>query len=159
MKSFTLPSLVKFLLVALVVASPAKMVAGSGEDDGGFFSFFKEKYDGLPESGKFATGAAIGFGGSRVAVNSAVGVVKFAGAAFVASEVLNAAGLLDDIPSFSDEQVQLAESMKRRALKTAQGFRQKVRDSVNPAKVQSFLETDKMAAMGLAAGAFVGFVV
>ena len=52
----------------------------------------RSKYDGLPQSGKFATGAAVGFGTSRVAVKGAVSFVKIAGAAFVTTEVMNAVG-------------------------------------------------------------------
>jgi hypothetical protein len=63
-------------------------VAKPADDDfnaqaAGFLKSLREKYDALPESGKFATGACIGFGGSRLAVKSAVSVVKIAGAAFV----------------------------------------------------------------------------
>jgi hypothetical protein len=75
------------------------------------------------------------------------------------TEVLNAAGVLDDIPSFSDEQIQLAESMKRRALTIASDFRQTVRKRVNPEQLRGLMETDKKATMGAAAGAFVGFML
>lgn len=44
----------------------------------------KEKYDELPPKGKFASGAFLGFAGSRFAVKSAVSIVKVAGAAFIA---------------------------------------------------------------------------
>jgi hypothetical protein len=47
-------------------------------------SQLKEKYDELPAKGKFATGAFAGFVGSRMAVKSAVSIVKVAGAAFIA---------------------------------------------------------------------------
>ena len=47
-------------------------------------SQLKEKYDELPDKGKFATGAFAGFVGSRMAVKSAVSIVKVAGAAFIA---------------------------------------------------------------------------
>jgi hypothetical protein len=73
------------------------------------------------------------------------------------TEVLNAAGVLDDIPSFSDEQIKLAESMKRRVLTVASEFRQTVRHRVNPERLRSLIETDRMATMGVAAGALVGF--
>ena len=44
----------------------------------------REKYDELPEKGKFGVGAAGGFIVSRLAVKSATTVVKLAGAAYVA---------------------------------------------------------------------------
>jgi hypothetical protein len=72
------------LLVALLaLTSPVK-----ADDDRNtvkeFLGQLRAKYDALPETGKFATGAFIGFSGSRIVVNSAVGVVKIAGAAFIA---------------------------------------------------------------------------
>jgi hypothetical protein len=71
------------LLVLLALTSPVK-----ADDDRNtvekFITQLRAKYDTLPETGKFATGAFIGFGGSRIVVNSAVGVVKMAGAAFIA---------------------------------------------------------------------------
>ena len=151
------------------------------------FSYLRAKYDDLPEKGKFATGAAVGFGGSRVAIKSAVSVVKVAGAAFIAyvclslsirlslysgtfltpqhcvttfsTEVLNAAGVLDDIPSLSEEQSAMAENVKRRALSAASGFRTTLRKRLNPENLKSLMETDRMATMGAAAGAFVGFLL
>jgi hypothetical protein len=75
------------------------------------------------------------------------------------TEVLNAAGVLDNIPSFSNEQIKLAESMKRRALTIASDFRQTVRKRVSPEQLKSFMESDRMATMGAAAGAFVGFML
>lgn len=56
------------------------------DDDGSnsILSHLRQKYDELPEKGKFAAGALVGFSGSRIAIKSAVTVVKVAGAAFVA---------------------------------------------------------------------------
>ena len=75
------------------------------------------------------------------------------------TEVLNAAGVLDDIPSFSEEQTEVAEGLKRRALKYANGFRTTVRKRLNPENIRSLMETDRMATMGAGAGAFVGFLL
>jgi hypothetical protein len=47
--------------------------------------------------------------------------------------------------------------MKRRVLTVASEFRQTVRHRVNPERLRSLIETDKMATMGVAAGALVGF--
>ena len=44
----------------------------------------REQYQTLPDQGKFCTGAIVGFGASKIAVNSAVKFVKLAGAAFIA---------------------------------------------------------------------------
>ncbi|MGK3749514.1 MAG: hypothetical protein ACI8RD_001809 [Bacillariaceae sp.] len=44
----------------------------------------REQYKALPDQGRFASGAVVGFGASKIAVNSAVKFVKLAGAAFIA---------------------------------------------------------------------------
>ena len=44
----------------------------------------RKQYQTLPDQGKFCTGAVVGFGASKIAVNSAVKFVKLAGAAFIA---------------------------------------------------------------------------
>jgi hypothetical protein len=75
------------------------------------------------------------------------------------AEVLNAAGVLDDIPSFSEEQTEMAEGLKRRALTYANDFRSTVRHRLNPEQLKSLMETDRMATLGAAAGAFVGFLL
>jgi hypothetical protein len=124
----------------------------------GPYDYLKQKYDDLSENGKLATGAIAGFGVSRVVIKSAVGVVKVAGAAFVATEAMNAAGILDDIKipdSYSDER----ENLKRRALTVANNFRNGVRKQVNPERLQSLMKTDRMATLGFCSGAFVGFLV
>jgi hypothetical protein len=72
---------------------------------------------------------------------------------------LNAAGVLDDIPSFSEDQTEVAANLKRRALTAATDFRNTVRKRLNPDNLKSLMETDRMATMGAAAGAFVGFLL
>ena len=56
--------------------------------DGGslpqYLKQLREKYEAMPDQGKFVTGAVVGFGGSKLVTKSAVAVVKVAGAAFVA---------------------------------------------------------------------------
>ena len=126
--------------------------------DGGLYDYLKQKYDDLPDNGKLATGAVAGFGVSRVAIKSAVTVVKVAGAAFVATEALNAAGVLDEIKipdTFSTE----GENLKRRALSVANGFREGVRDRFKPETLRRLMETERMASIGFASGAFLGFVL
>ena len=71
--------LVSFYLFVLV----AQNLSSSARADD-VFSYLKEKYEELPEKGRFAAGAVAGFVGSRVAVKSAVTVIKVAGAAYIA---------------------------------------------------------------------------
>jgi hypothetical protein len=79
-------SLLSFCILVILSLSSVTMV--NADDEGitaaGLTSYLRSKYDDLPEQGKFATGAALGFGGSRIVVKSAASVVKVAGAAFVA---------------------------------------------------------------------------
>lgn len=128
------------------------------DDESNLLKYLRTKYDTLPTKGKFAAGAAVGFGTSRIVIKSAVGVVKVAGAAFIATEVLNAAGVLDDIP-ISDEQTEMAANLKRRALTYASDFRKTVRRRLNPEQIQGLLKTDREATLGAATGAFVGFLL
>jgi hypothetical protein len=78
MRVFKLNWLCLVSLALLSLAAGAK--AG---DSTSVAQYLRDKYDELPEKGKFVAGAAVGFGVSRVAVKSAVGVVKVAGAAYV----------------------------------------------------------------------------
>ena len=80
MKSFSKTILSLYILVAALFISPS---TADGQLRGAY-DYLKEKYDDLPDNGKFATGAVAGFGVSRLAIKSATGVVKIAGAAFVA---------------------------------------------------------------------------
>lgn len=155
MKVTTSKTLYAILLLFSLLICDGKAAEGPFQ---GTYDYLKQKYDDLPENGKLATGAVAGYGMSRVAIKSAVTVVKVAGAAFVATEALNAAGVLDDIKfpdSYSDE----TENMKRRALSAANRFRTGVRKRLNPDALKGFMETDKMASIGFASGAFLGFIV
>lgn len=75
------------------------------------------------------------------------------------TEVLNAAGVLDDIPKLSEEHTAVVESFKLRALKYADEFRTTVRKRLNPDKLKSLMETDRMATMGVATGGVVGLLL
>lgn len=155
MKNSAPKTLLSILLLLSLLLAPATADDNSLK---GPIDFLKQKYEELPENGKFATGAITGFGLSRIALKSAVTVVKFAGAAFVATEAMNAAGVLDDI-QMPDAYAEGTENFKRRALLAADGFRCTIREKFNPDKLQGLMKTDRMATMGFCSGAFVGFVV
>jgi hypothetical protein len=73
---------------------------------------------------------------------------------------MNAAGVLDEVEvRFSDEQTELVQGLKRRALAFADEFRTTVRRRLNPDKIKTLMEKDRMATMGVATGAFVGFIL
>ena len=66
------------------------------------------------------------------------------------TEVLSASGLLEELPPFVDEHVQTVTSVKDRVLVEADKFRKSVRKS---------LRKERMAALGIASGAFVGVLL
>ena len=141
-----------YILFAALLLSPTKADNPLSSP----YQYLKEKYDDLPENGKFATGAIAGFGVSRVAIKSATKVVKIAGAAFVATEALNAAGVLDDLPTYASEE---AANMKQKVLSVANNLRNSVRRRLGPDGLKRLMKSDRMATMGAATGAFVGFIV
>ena len=65
-------------------------------------------------------------------------------------------GVLEDIPSLSDEQSDLVKAATNRILKTTEDFRMQVRRRVSPAGIQAFFESEKMCALGLTGGAVAG---
>ncbi len=73
---------------------------------------------------------------------------------------MNAAGVLDDVHGrLSEEQTVFVQSLTGRALKFADEFRTTVRRRLNPDKIKVLMEKDRMATMGVATGAFVGFIL
>ena len=86
-----------FIAIALCCCSNNNVAAATdssneSEDDGEnlkgtankLVAQAREQYEALPDHGKFASGAVIGFGTSRLAVKSVEKIVKIGGAAFVA---------------------------------------------------------------------------
>eukprot|EP00428_Durinskia_dybowskii_P008530 CAMPEP_0170307328 /NCGR_PEP_ID=MMETSP0116_2-20130129/54078_1 /TAXON_ID=400756 /ORGANISM="Durinskia baltica, Strain CSIRO CS-38" /LENGTH=153 /DNA_ID=CAMNT_0010559459 /DNA_START=124 /DNA_END=586 /DNA_ORIENTATION=- len=144
-----LVSLYLFLLVAQTLSSSAKA--------DNVFSYLQEKYEEMPEKGRFAAGAVAGFVvpgllSDRLSPSSKLQELQ--------TEVMNAAGVLDDIDvRLSDEQTELVQGLKRRALTLADEFRTTVRRRLNPDKIKLLMEKDRMATMGVATGAFVGFLL
>ena len=78
------------LAVVDATASSSSSSSRNNDDDdpkkivGKWISQAREQYKALPDQGKFCSGAVVGFGASKIAVNSAVKFVKLAGAAFIA---------------------------------------------------------------------------
>lgn len=116
----------------------------------------RQQYDKLPDQGKFATGAVVGFTTSKLAVRSAVKFVKIAGAAFVATEVLEAAGILE-MDSFTG--TESSENIKRKAISKIGEFRKSIRKRFDGKNIKRWMEADKMGTFGAAAGAFFGFLL
>jgi hypothetical protein len=77
-------------ILAVVDATASSSSSSRNNDDDPkkivekWISQAREQYKALPDQGKFCSGAVVGFGASKIAVNSAVKFVKLAGAAFIA---------------------------------------------------------------------------
>ena len=81
MKAFHQNLLSTILFVVALCVAPFSAVKADDNADlkrqaDGLVSSLKEKYESLPPTGKFATGAVFGFTGSRVVTRSAMTVVK-----------------------------------------------------------------------------------
>uniref|UniRef100_A0A7S1ZZG1 Uncharacterized protein n=1 Tax=Trieres chinensis TaxID=1514140 RepID=A0A7S1ZZG1_TRICV len=159
-----------FLLASLALSHPragAICKAQEAEDARAFIPApLRQKFDELPPKGKFATGAFVGFAATRMAIRTAVKVVKFAGAVFVVSEAMNVAGVFDniDLPDVIEENgEELLKKARRRVVGTVNDFRMEVRQRLKPEKVRSViegaLEKERMATLGVATGAFAGLIL
>jgi hypothetical protein len=75
----------KVILMIVVLCSMQTMVQADDDrsNKDGIVQSLKKLYGDLPPHGKMATGAFVGFASSRVAVKTAVGGLKMAGAAFI----------------------------------------------------------------------------
>jgi hypothetical protein len=65
-------------------------------------------------------------------------------------------GVMDDIPSLSEEQSNLLVKVKSRVLRETEGFRQQVRQSLTQESVKAFFDKERMCALGVAGGAIAG---
>lgn len=76
------------------------------------------------------------------------------------TEALNYAGVFDSI---SDDSKAIVNKVKNSALKSANNLRSTIRRRLGPSGLKSTIEaaldTEKVAACGLAAGAILGFIV
>jgi hypothetical protein len=73
---------------------------------------------------------------------------------------MNAAGVLDEVKgTIMTERSEIFEGVKQRALSVANDFRTSIRQRLNPDMIKEFYESDRMATMGVATGAFLGFLL
>ena len=82
-QSFSPRRLVSTLFVLLLALALTTPISARGDDEVRPLAFVRDKFDALDKKGKFIAGAAAGFVGSRIAVGSAMTVVKVGAAAFV----------------------------------------------------------------------------
>merc|ERR1739838_608127 len=78
---------------------------------------------------------------TRVAIKTTTGIIKIAGATFVASEVLNRAGVFNtvDLPDISEENMALLKKARRVAASSLNNFRMEVRQRLSPEKANRYL--------------------
>jgi hypothetical protein len=75
------------------------------------------------------------------------------------AEVLHYTGVLEDIPSLSEEQNEMFLKIKGEAMRYAENFRVQVRRRLDPKRMRVVMEKERSATLGLASGAVLGFVL
>ena len=149
------------LLLFFVAAFCCPTVANASENDPtetlqNMLSNARKNYDKLPDQAKFATGAAVGFTTSKLAVRSAVKFVKIAGAAFIVTAMLEAHGILDT-DTIADGEA--SQNIKRKAISKIGDFRRAIHTRFDGNNIKRWMESDKMGTFGAATGAFFGFLL
>ena len=84
-RPFSFTRLLSSLLVSflLLLNSCVVSVSARRPEEEGPLAFVRDKFNALDNRGKFIAGAAAGFVGSRIAVGSAMTVVKVGAAAYI----------------------------------------------------------------------------
>ncbi|KAL3805381.1 hypothetical protein HJC23_009088 [Cyclotella cryptica] len=145
----------------------------------------KEKYDGLSDKGRFCVGMGVGFGCTKFAVGSKFGAAdnqshstiqlhcilscvatvkaaKTVGAAYIAFEALEYAGLLKEARANKSNR-KLIEESRDYLLRTMDGIRYDIRTTFTPAKIKrridEAMKRDKAGTAGLGAGVFMGLLL
>jgi hypothetical protein len=75
------------------------------------------------------------------------------------AEVLHYTGVVEELPGLSKDQSDMLNNLKVTTIRHAEKFRVQVRRRLNPNNVQAFVDKERMAAIGLASGAFVGVLL
>mmetsp|Transcript_10758 Transcript_10758/g.23854 ORF Transcript_10758/g.23854 Transcript_10758/m.23854 type:complete len:181 (+) Transcript_10758:59-601(+) len=162
-----------FLLLSLIPPIQAQLCL----HDGGMWGSLKHKvepltqpiqdsltskYNKLSDKGRFLTGACVGFGASRFAVRTTMKTVKTIGAAYIAFEALEYAGILKEARS-NKETKQLLAQTRDYCLRTMDGIRHDIRSQLQPKKIRSSfncsMKKDKAGTVGFGTGAFLGFAL
>lgn len=94
--------------------------------------------------------------------SATVKTVKTVGAAYIAFEALEYAGILEEARR-SNKNRQLMAQTRDYVLRTVDGIRHDIRTQLNPKKVQGrfrrAMEKDKPGTVGVLTGAFLGFAL
>lgn len=116
-------------------------------------------YDPLPPNGKCVIGTICGFTASRLSLGVANRIFRIAGATYVLSEMAHTTGFCDEAQCVPEEARPWVGIIKRALIKQCIKVRLFVRKIWNSDKIRELAQRDELVAMGVAAGAFIGFVV
>lgn len=122
-----------------------------------------DQYDSLPPKGRFGIGCIGGYTVTKLSVRTAVRAAKYTGAAFILSEVLNHAGVLDPISDkMSDEGAEIANIVRKKVKMVVNDCRMAVRNHVRLDKMREgyerCMERDQLGTLGFTTGAVAGLV-
>lgn len=119
-----------------------------------------EKYDELPSQGKFGAGVVGGYTVTKLSVRTTVKAAKYTGAAFILSEVLNQAGILDHV---SEDGEEIMLKARQKVTGVVNDCRLAVRKHLSYEKFRSCYEEcmkkDKMGTLGFTTGAVASLVL
>jgi len=139
-----------YVFLALLVSTLAsEEVVVEAKEDVGPLEFIRKQFQKLPEGGKFGVTAV----GSFAVSKSAIAAVKVGAAAFVASEVLNAAGFL------SDDGQGVVDDLKHKLVNNVNKYRTAGRRLLKGQTFRGWMEKEKMASLGAATGTIAGLLM
>lgn len=121
-----------------------------------------EKFDNLPPKGKFGISALGGFAITKISIRTTMKAVKIGGAAFIMTEVLHQAGVLDSVSNRSEASHEIIYGIRQKIASTVNGCRIAVRRKLNVDNMRqvykSCLENEKMGTLGFTTGAVAGLL-
>jgi hypothetical protein len=152
------------ILIAQLSLSTA--VGGSSvnrwNDDKNIISILRTKFEKLTPSGRFATGAFLGFSGWRFVEKSIGPFVRGAGVAYCVTEILHQTGWTakrSRVQNGDHTVTQMQESFKQ----VSEDYRSYVRRQLDPKslrkKIDACMEYDKHGSTGFATGIFAGMLL
>jgi hypothetical protein len=122
-----------------------------------------ERFDDLPPKGKFGVSAVGGFAATKISIRTTMKAVKVGGAAFIMTEVLHQAGVLDDASNRSDLSHDFFHGIQQKVASTVNDCRIAVREHLNMDNMRrvykSCLENEKMGTLGFTTGAVAGLLL
>jgi hypothetical protein len=127
----------------------------------------QQQYQQLSPKGKFISTAFVGFTTSRATVRTTVQIAKYTGAAFIISEVLNSAGVLNNDSDSNDDNdnvsILAVQTLKHKVTTKVNECRLLVREHMSVQKVKlnfdDCLEKDRVGTLGFTTGIVAALVL